>query len=245
MAGHSKWHNIQERKGKMDKKRGKLFTKLGNEITMAAKAGTDPEINASLREAINKAKSFNLPNDNIERAIKKAAGNIEGVNFENITYEGYGTNGVAVIVKAYTDNKNRTAGSIRHLFDKFGGNLGTSGSVKFMFDRKGQFIIEKTDKIDEDELMMFAVENDAEDFIVEENIYEIISSPEDYLKVKKALKDYGINFLEEAIVEIPTTLTSLDLEQSKKFSKFLDALEDNDDVDDVYHNADFAEDFRG
>ena len=162
MAGHSKWHNIQERKGKMDKKRGKLFTKLGNEITMAAKAGTDPEINASLREAINKAKSFNLPNDNIERAIKKAAGNLAGVNFENITYEGYGTNGVAVIVKAYTDNKNRTAGSIRHLFDKFGGNLGTSGSVKFMFDRKGQFIVEKTDNIDEDELMMFAIENDAD-----------------------------------------------------------------------------------
>ncbi|NLC66415.1 MAG: YebC/PmpR family DNA-binding transcriptional regulator [Clostridium sp.] len=245
MAGHSKWHNIQERKGKMDKKRGKLFTKLGNEITMAAKAGTDPEINASLREAINKAKSFNLPNDNIERAIKKAAGNLAGVNFENITYEGYGTNGVAVIVKAYTDNKNRTAGSIRHLFDKFGGNLGTSGSVKFMFDRKGQFIVEKTDNIDEDELMMFAIENDAEDFKVEDNVYEIISSPEDYLKVKKALEDYGIKFLEEGIVEIPTTLTKLSLEQSEKLSKFLDALEDDDDVDDVYHNADFPEDFKG
>lgn len=244
MSGHSKWHNIQAKKGKMDAKRGKVFTKIGKEIIMAAKEGANPETNAKLRDVIAKAKAANMPNDNINRAIKKAAGDSNSADFEEIVYEGYGPNGVAVIVEAYTDNKNRTAGSVRHLFDKHGGNLGTTGSVTFMFNKKGEIIIEKTEELDEEELMMLTLDNGAEDFISEENVYEVITEPEAFLGVKDALVKENIELLEAAVTMIPNVYTDLDLETSEKFQKLIDALLEDDDVDNVYHNAEFHEDFE-
>lgn len=244
MSGHSKWHNIQAKKGKMDAKRGKVFTKIGKEIIMAAKEGANPETNAKLRDVIAKAKAANMPNDNINRAIKKAAGDSNSADFEEIVYEGYGPNGVAVIVEAYTDNKNRTAGSVRHLFDKHGGNLGTTGSVTFMFNKKGEIIIEKTEELDEEELMMLTLDNGAEDFISEENVYEVITEPEAFLGVKDALVKEDIELLEAAVTMIPNVYTDLDLETSEKFQKLIDALLEDDDVDNVYHNAEFHEDFE-
>ncbi len=244
MSGHSKWHNIQAKKGKMDAKRGKVFTKIGKEIIMAAKEGANPETNAKLRDVIAKAKAANMPNDNINRAIKKAAGDSNSADFEEIVYEGYGPNGVAVIVEAYTDNKNRTAGSVRHLFDKHGGNLGTTGSVTFMFNKKGEIIIEKTEELDEEELMMLTLDNGAEDFINEENVYEVITEPEAFLGVKDALVKENIELLEAAVTMIPNVYTDLDLETSEKFQKLIDALLEDDDVDNVYHNAEFHEDFE-
>ncbi|WP_312649831.1 YebC/PmpR family DNA-binding transcriptional regulator [Proteiniclasticum sp.] len=244
MSGHSKWHNIQAKKGKMDAKRGKVFTKIGKELMMAAKDGANPDTNAKLRDVIAKAKAANMPNDNITRVIKKAAGENNSADFEEIVYEGYGPNGVAVIVEAYTDNKNRTAGNVRHSFDKFGGNLGTTGSVTFMFNKKGQIIIEKTDEIDEEELMMLALDSGAEDFIAEENVYEIITEPEAFDGVKEAIMGAKIEMLESEITMIPNVTTSLDLETSEQFQKLIDKLLDDDDVDNVYHNAEFDENFE-
>ena len=244
MSGHSKWHNIQAKKGKMDAKRGKIFTKIGKEIIMAAKEGTSPDTNAKLRDVIAKAKAANMPNDNINRAIKKAAGDNNSADFEEIVYEGYGPNGVAVIVEAYTDNKNRTAGSVRHMFDKFGGNLGTTGSVTFMFNKKGQLVIEKSEELDEEELMMLTLDHGAEDFVSEENVYEVITEPEAFLEVKEALVKENIELLEAEVTMIPNVTTALDLETSEKFQKLIDTLLEDDDVDNVYHNADFHEDFE-
>lgn len=244
MSGHSKWHNIQAKKGKMDAKRGKIFTKIGKELMMAAKEGTNPDTNAKLRDIIAKAKAANMPNDNIARVIKKAAGDTGSADYEEIVYEGYGPNGVAVIVEAYTDNKNRTAGNVRHFFDKYGGNLGTTGSVTFMFNKKGQLIIEKTEEQDEEELMMLALESGAEDFISEDTVFEIITEPENFDAVKAAVLEAGIEILEGEVTMIPNVTTSLDLETSEKFQKLVDALLEDDDVDNVYHNADFHEDFE-
>ncbi len=244
MSGHSKWHNIQAKKGKMDAKRGKVFTKIGKEIIMAAKEGASPDTNAKLRDVIAKAKAANMPNDNINRAIKKAAGDSNSADFEEIVYEGYGPSGVAVIVEAYTDNKNRTAGSVRHLFDKHGGNLGTTGSVTFMFNKKGQIIIEKTEELDEEELMMLTLDNGAEDFVSEDNIYEVITEPDAFLNVKEALIKENIELLEAEVTMIPNVTTALDLETSEKFQKLIDTLLEDDDVDNVYHNAEFHEDFE-
>jgi len=244
MSGHSKWHNIQAKKGKMDAKRGKVFTKIGKELMMAAKDGANPDTNAKLRDVIAKAKAANMPNDNITRVIKKAAGESNSADYEEIVYEGYGPNGVAVIVEAYTDNKNRTAGNVRHSFDKFGGNLGTTGSVTFMFNKKGQIIIEKTDEIDEEELMMLALDSGAEDFISEDNVYEIITEPEAFEAVKEAIIGAKIEMLEGEITMIPNVTTSLDLETSEQFQKMIDKLLDDDDVDNVYHNAEFDENFE-
>lgn len=244
MSGHSKWHNIQAKKGKMDAKRGKVFTKIGKEIIMAAKEGASPDTNAKLRDVIAKAKAANMPNDNINRAIKKAAGDSNSADFEEIVYEGYGPSGVAVIVEAYTDNKNRTAGSVRHLFDKHGGNLGTTGSVTFMFNKKGQIIIEKTEELDEEELMMLTLDNGAEDFVSEDNIYEVITEPDTFLNVKEALIKENIELLEAEVTMIPNVTTALDLETSEKFQKLIDTLLEDDDVDNVYHNAEFHEDFE-
>ena len=244
MSGHSKWHNIQAKKGKTDAKRGKIFTKLGKEIIMAAKEGTSPDTNAKLRDVITKAKAANMPNDNINRAIKKAAGDTNSADFEEIVYEGYGPNGVAVIVEAYTDNKNRTAANVRHSFDKYGGNLGTTGSVTFMFNKKGQLIIEKTDELDEEELMMLALDNGAEDFLSEDTVYEVITEPDAFESVKEALVKENIELLEAEVTMIPNVSTDLDLEISAQFQKMLDMLLDDDDVDNVYHNAEFHEDFE-
>ncbi|AOY76824.1 YebC/PmpR family DNA-binding transcriptional regulator [Clostridium formicaceticum] len=229
--------NIKDRKAKQDSKRAKIYTKLARLITVAAReGGTDPEYNASLKSAIDKAKAGNMPNDNIDRAIKKAAGDAGGDKYENIIYEGYGPSGVAVVVEALTDNRNRTAGEVRHAFDKNGGNLGTTGCVSFMFDRKGQIIIEKTDAIDEETLMMAALDAGAEDFIAEEEAYEVITLPEDFPAVKDKLLEEGYNFIEADIVYIPQTQAELQEADAKKMEKLIDMLEDNDDVQAVHYN---------
>jgi len=229
--------NIIDRKGKQDAKRAKIYTKLARLITVAAKeGGTDPEYNANLQNAIDKAKAQNMPNDNISRAIKKAAGDLSGNSFENVTYEGYGPNGVAVIVEALTDNRNRTAGDVRHAFDKNGGNLGTIGCVSFMFDKKGQIIIEKQDSIDEETLMMQALEAGAEDFVSDVEAYEILTTQEDFIAVKDALTKEGYEFVNADILFIPQTQAELQGEDIKKMNKLIDMLEDNDDIQSVHHN---------
>lgn len=246
MSGHSKWHNIQAKKSKVDAKRGKIFTKIGKELMVAAKTGgSNPETNTKLRDVIAKAKAANMPQDTITRAIKKAAGELEGVTYEEITYEGYGPNGVAVIVESLTDNKNRTAGNVRYAFSKHGGNMGSSGCVGFMFQKKGEIIIEKADNIDEDELMMMALDAGAEDFSAEEEVYVVTTTSEDFGTVRENLESNGIEFLEAEVKLVADTTTALDMETSVKFQKMLDALEDDDDVQDVWHNAEFPEDFEG
>ncbi|KAE9633751.1 YebC/PmpR family DNA-binding transcriptional regulator [Defluviitalea raffinosedens] len=243
MSGHSKFANIKHKKEKADAKKGKIFTKIGREIAVAVKeGGPDPANNAKLRDVIAKAKSNNMPNDTIERSIKKAAGDVSGVSYEPITYEGYGPSGVAVIVEVLTDNKNRTAANVRHAFSKGGGNLGTTGCVSFMFDKKGQIIIERSDDIDEDELMMLALDAGAEDFNVEEEGYEVLTAPEDFSAVREALEKAGIKMASAEIAMIPQTTTTLTDEQDiKKMRILLDLLEDDDDVQEVYHNWDEPE----
>ncbi|MCX7695141.1 MAG: YebC/PmpR family DNA-binding transcriptional regulator [Caloramator sp.] len=242
MAGHSKWANIKHRKGKQDAIRAKIFTKLGKEIAVAVKeGGANPEANSRLRDAIAKAKANNMPMDNIERAIKKASGELGNVNYEEIVYEGYGPNGVAVIVQALTDNRNRTASEVRHTFEKYGGNLGTTGCVSFLFEKKGVLIVEKKDEIDEDELMMLALDSGAEDFSSEEDVYEIITSPEDFSTVRESLEKNGIEFASAEVSMVPTTYASISGEAAEKFEKMLDKLEENDDVQNVWHNAEFPE----
>ncbi|MGL5245289.1 MAG: YebC/PmpR family DNA-binding transcriptional regulator [Sarcina sp.] len=241
MSGHSKWHNIQAKKGKMDAKRGKIFTKIGKEIAVAVKeGGANLDGNAKLRDVIAKAKSANMPNDNIQRAIKKAAGEGASVNYETIVYEGYGPSGVAVIVETLTDNKNRSAGNVRSAFTKGGGNMGTSGCVGFMFQEKGEIIIEKGD-LDEEEVMMMALDVGAEDFAAEEEVFIITTIPEDFGIVREALEEQRMEFLEAGVKMIPDTYTTIDEEAAKKFQKMLDLLEDDDDVQEVYHNAEFPE----
>ncbi|WP_213818455.1 YebC/PmpR family DNA-binding transcriptional regulator [Garciella nitratireducens] len=245
MAGHSKWANIKHKKGKQDAVKGKIFTKFAKAIAVAAKeGGADPDNNAKLRDIIAKAKAQNMPNDNIERAIKKGAGELEGSHYEEIIYEGYGPGGVAVIVETLTDNKNRTAGDVRHIFDKNGGNLGTSGCVSFLFRRKGQLMIEKDENVDEDKLMLLAIDAGAEDFIVEEEGYEIITDPNDFGEVREALESENINFVSAEIAMIPTTQVALSAEDVKKMQKMLDMFEEHDDVQEVYHNWDMPEDME-
>lgn len=238
MAGHSKWANIKHKKGKQDAKKGKIFTKIGKEISIAAKAGSDPTINSKLADAIAKAKSNNMPNDTIARAIKKGAGEMDGVNYDEITYEGYAPGGVAVIVKSLTDNKNRTAGEVRYIFDKNGGSLGATGCVTFMFDNKGLIIVEKDDKIDEEELMMLALDAGAEDFSVEEDSFEIITEPSAFSEVRQKLENEGVEMVSSEVTMIPqTTVIVTDADETKKINKMLDMFDDFDDVQDVYHNA--------
>ena len=241
MSGHSKWHNIQAKKGKMDAKRGKIFTKIGKEIAVAVKeGGANLDGNSRLKDAVAKAKAANMPNDNIQRAIKKAAGEGDSVNYESIVYEGYGPSGVAVMVEVLTDNKNRSAGNVRSAFTKGGGNMGTSGCVGFMFQKKGEIVIEKAE-LDEDEIMMMALDAGAEDFASEEEVFIVTTSPEDFGTVREALEAEGLEFLEAAVKMIPNTYTEIDEEAAKKFQKMLDLLEDDDDVQEVYHNAEFPE----
>ncbi|SCY17179.1 YebC/PmpR family DNA-binding transcriptional regulator [Alkaliphilus peptidifermentans] len=229
--------NIVDRKNKQDSKKAKIYTKMARLITVAAReGGGDPEYNAKLKTAIDKAKASNMPNDNIDRAIKKGIGDLGGDSFEHITYEGYGPSGVAVILEILTDNRNRTAGEIRHAFDKNGGNLGTSGCVAFLFDQKGQIIIEKDDSIDEETLMMMAIEAGAEDFIPAEEAYEIITTPEDFITVKNTLQAEGFSFFSADIAYIPQTEVALQGDDIKKMNKLIDMLEDNDDVQEVHHN---------
>ena len=241
MSGHSKWHNIQNKKGKADAKRGKIFTKIGKELALAIKnGGANPDTNAKLRDVIAKAKAANMPNDNINRAIKKAEGELDSVNYEKIVYEGYGPSGVAVIVETLTDNKNRSAGNVRSAFTKGGGNMGTTGCVGFMFQEKGEIVIEKEDR-DEDEMMMLALDAGAEDFAAEEEVFVVTTTPEDFGTVREALEAEEIEFLEAAVKMVPDTYRAINEDDAKKFQKMLDLLDDDDDVTDVYHNAEFPE----
>jgi YebC/PmpR family DNA-binding regulatory protein len=237
MSGHSKWANIKHKKEKSDSQRGKLFTKIGREIAVAVRSGgPDPLSNARLRDAIAKAKAGNMPNDSIMRSIKKASGESAVDNYEAIDYEGYGPGGVAVIVEALTDNRNRTAGDIRHIFDKYGGNLGSTGCVSFMFDRKGQIIIEKDGK-DEDEVMIAAIDAGAQDFLAEDEYFEILTSPEDFTSVREKLEASGFEFASAELAMIPQTYTKLDNPESvENMEKLLERLEDHDDVQNIWHN---------
>ena len=236
MSGHSKWHNIQAKKGKADAARGKVFTKLGRELLIAVKAGgPDPAGNSKLKDVIAKCKANNMPNDTINNAIKKASSSNE--NYEEITYEGYGPNGVAVIVEASTDNKNRTAADVRHVFDKAGGNLGTTGCVSYMFNKKGVIVIEKeTCKMDEEELMMLAIESGAEDFEAGEEVYEITTDPSEFTNVCEKLEQNNIEFLEAEVQMVPTTTVSLDEHGVEKMERLIERLDELDDVSNIYHN---------
>ena len=238
MSGHSKWHNIQAKKGKADAARGKIFTKLGRELLIAVKQGVpDPAGNAKLKEVIAKCKANNMPNDTINNAIKKASGEGSSANYEEITYEGYGTNGVAVIVKANTDNKNRTAADVRHAFDKSGGNLGTSGCVSYMFEQKGIIVIEKEGcKFGEDDLMMIALDAGAEDFEAEGEVFQVTTAPSDFTAVTETLSEQGLTFLEAGVQMIPSNYISLDEASAEKMQRLIDRLEELDDVLEVYHN---------
>lgn len=237
MAGHSKFANIKHKKAKNDAKKGKIFTKIGREIVVAVKSGgPDPSLNTSLQDVINKAKANNMPNDTISRAIKRASGEAGDVNYEPITYEGYGPSGVAVIVECLTDNKNRTASNIRHAFSKWGGNLGTSGCVSFMFEKKGQIFLEKTESVDEDELMMVAIEAGAEDVVVEDEGVEIVTTPEEFSAVYKELEEASYDILNGEVTQIPSTTVTLEGDDITNMERMLDQLEEDDDVQNVYHN---------
>ena len=238
MSGHSKWHNIQAKKGKADAARGKIFTKLGRELLIAVKqGGPDPAGNSKLKDVIAKCKAANMPNDTINNAIKKASGAGNNENYEEITYEGYGSNGVAVIVEAATDNKNRTAADVRHAFDKAGGNLGTSGCVSYMFNKKGVIVVEKeSTSMDEEELMMLAIEAGAEDFKTLDEVYEITTDPSDFSLVREKLEEAGISFLEASVQMVPTTTVSLDEKGQERMEKLIERLDDLDDVSNIYHN---------
>lgn len=238
MSGHSKWANIKNKKAKTDSVRGKIFTKIGRELAIAVKqgGGADPANNGKLRDVIAKAKAANMPNDTIARSIKKAAGENDGANYEEIVYEGYGVNGVAIIVEVVTDNRNRTASEVRHLLDKFGNGLGTSGCVAWMFDKKGVIVIDQG--VDEDALMMQALEAGAEDVRNEDECFEIVTDPADFSAVREALEAFGYDFLSAEVSMIPqNTVEMTEQEAIDKTIKLIDALEDNDDVQNVYHNA--------
>ncbi len=239
MSGHSKWANIKNKKEKTDSQRGKIFTKIGREIAIAVKeGGADPANNSKLRDVIAKAKASNMPNDNIARSIKKASGELGSVNYEEATYEGYGPAGIAVIVDVVTDNKNRTVADVRHIFDKSGGTMGASGCVSWMFNHRGVIVIERTASIDEDELMMTALDAGAEDFEPQEDVFEIYTAVNDFSKVREALEAAGYTFISAELSMIPTNTTDVnDPEAVQKVLRFLERLEDNDDVQEVYHNG--------
>ncbi|MBQ8803977.1 MAG: YebC/PmpR family DNA-binding transcriptional regulator [Tyzzerella sp.] len=241
MSGHSKFANIKHKKEKNDAKKGKIFTIIGREIVIAVKeGGPDPANNSKLRDVIAKAKANNMPNDTIERGIKKAAGDANADNYEKITYEGYGPNGIAIIVETLTDNKNRTAANVRSAFTKGNGNMGTAGCVSFMFDKKGQIIITKEDcDMDADELMMLALDAGAEDFVEEEEGYEVLTDPDEFSAVREALEKEGIVMAEAEVKMIPQTYVELTDETAvKNLNKTLDLLDDDDDVQYVWHNWD-------
>ncbi len=243
MSGHSKWSNIKHKKEKSDNQRAKIFTKLGREISVIVKAGgADPESNTKLRDAILKARSNNMPNDNIQRCIKKAAGETGGDNYEEIVYEGYGPSGVAVIVETLTDNRNRTAADMRHYFDKCGGNLGQTGCVTFMFDKKG-IIIVNGEGADEDQLMMDALDAGADDFSAEDDGYfEVSTDPDVFGAVCAALEEKGYKIESAEVLRVPQTTVTLTSEDDlKNMTKLIDMLDDNDDVQNVFHNCDIPD----
>ncbi len=240
MSGHSKWSTIKQKKGKNDAARAKIFTKIGKELIVAVRDGgsADPSVNSKLKDCIAKAKANNVPNDNIERIIKKASGDANAENYENISYEGYAIGGVAVIVETLTDNRNRTAADIRHYFDKYGGNMGTPGCVGFMFSQKGVLIIDREElDADEDTVMEDSLDAGASDFQCDESVFEIFTEPADFSSVNAELTAKGYNFMSAQVEMVPDTYTKLkDDEQLKKIEKFFELLEDHDDVQNVWHN---------
>ena len=240
MSGHNKWSTIKQKKGKNDAARAKIFTKIGRELIVAIRDGgsADPSVNSKLKDCIAKAKANNVPNDNIDRIIKKAASDSDTANYEAVTYEGYGPNGVAVIVEALTDNRNRTAGEVRHYFDKFGGNMGTPGCVGFMFSKKGELIIEREElEKDEDTVMSDALECGAADFEADEDVFTIYTEPDDFGAVRDDLEKLGYTFASAEVEMVPSTYTAIDDEDTKvKMQKMLDMFEDNDDIQNVWHN---------
>jgi YebC/PmpR family DNA-binding regulatory protein len=240
MSGHSKWANIKRKKEATDSKKANIFSKIGKELTVAVKMGGsgDPNVNAKLKDVISKAKANNMPNDNINRCIQKAVGDGNSNNYEEITYEGFGPCGVSVIVEAMTDNKNRAAADIRSIFTKSGGNFGQTGSVSYMFEKKGYILIEKDEKLDEDTLMMEALENGAEDFLSEDEYIEITSKPEDFSKLRNFVESQNLKVLESELKQVATIKKELTEEEEEKMQVFLDKLDDNDDVQNVWHNAD-------
>ena len=242
MSGHSKWNNIKRKKEKTDAAKAKIFTKMGREIAVVVKqGGPNPNENSKLKDVIAKAKAANVPNENIERIIKKAAGEGDANNYEELIYEGYGPGGVACIVETLTDNRNRTAGEMRHYFDKCGGNLGQAGSVSFMFDRKGVIVIEAED-LDEDTVMMDAIEAGAEDFSNEEDVFEITTAPNDLGAVRDALEEKGYAFVSAEVAYIPQTMTALpDEAMCEKMEKLIDMMDENEDVQAFWHNWEMPE----
>ncbi len=240
MSGHSKWANIKNKKEKTDAQKGKIFTKIGREIAIAVKegGGGDPANNSKLRDVIAKAKAANMPNDNISRSIKKAIGDGNNVDYEEVVYEGYGPGNIAVIVNVLTDNRNRIAAEMRHIFSKSGGNMGASGSVAWMFDKKGLIVIERTALMDEDEVMMQALDAGAEDFVVQDDVFEVYTSPTDFSAVREGLEGLGFHFLSAEISQIPKNTTNIDdPETIEKIERFLERMDDNDDVQEVFHNG--------
>ena len=242
MSGHSKWSTIKRKKGALDAKRGKIFTRLIKEITVAARmGGGDSEGNPRLRSAVASAKSENMPKDNIERAIKKGTGELEGAVYEEISYEGYGPGGVAILVDCMTDNKNRTVADIRHYFSKSGGNLGESGCVSWMFEKKGSIMIDK-DTIGEEELMDKALEAGAEDVVEEDNVYQVVTAPDDFGTVRETLETEGVKFIEASVSMIPQNVVEItEAKPARQILKLLENLEDHDDVQDVFANFDIPD----
>ena len=240
MSGHNKWSTIKQKKGKNDAARAKVFTKIGRELIVAIKEGgsADPSVNSKLKDCIAKAKAANVPNDNIERIIKKAASDGDSTSYEAVTYEGYGPSGVAVIVEALTDNRNRTAGEVRHYFDKFGGNMGTPGCVSFMFSQKGVLVVEREElEKDEDTVMSDALECGASDFEADEDVFTIYTEPDDFSAVREDLEKLGYAFVSAEVEMVPSTYTKLEDEESTtKMQKMLDMFDDNDDIQNVWHN---------
>ncbi len=245
MSGHSKWSTIKHKKGAMDAKRGKVFTKLIKEITVAARmGGGDPNANPRLRSAIQAAKSENLPKDNLERAIKKGTGELEGTNYEEITYEGYGPGGAAVFIESLTDNKNRAVAEIRHIFSKCAGNLGENGCVNWMFDKKGYIVIE-ANAVDEDTLMEKAIDAGADDVKEDDKNFEVITAPEDFEAVKGAIENAAIPYIVAEITMLPQSSANLAGKEAEQMIRLMEMLEDCDDVQKVYTNADIPEELMG
>ena len=242
MSGHNKWSKIKNVKEKNDQQNAKMYTKIGREIAVAVKlGGPDPNANTQLKNIIAKAKSINMPNDNINRSIKKASGELNTVNYESMTYEGYGVGGSAVIVYALTDNKNRTASDVRHLFDKFGGSLGSNGCVSYLFTKKGVIYVQKGTGISDDDIMMMALDAGAEDILVEDDVYEIYTTPETFDEVKDNLEKAGVTIADSGLDMIPSNYVTLPEDKVATFQKMIDFLEDSDDVQEVYHNVDLPD----
>lgn len=241
MSGHSKWHNIQAKKGKADAARGKIFTKLGRELAVAAKGNPNPSTNSKLADVIAKAKAANMPNDNIERSIKKAAGEMGDKDYKELTYEGYGVGGAAVIITTLTDNNNRTAGDVRSIMSKHGGSLGMNGCVSYMFENKGVIVVERTPDLTEDEVTDYAIEAGADDVVTEDDAFEIYTSVPAFSEARKFLEEKGLNFLQAEITMLPQNKIVLPAEKLETFMKMLDKLDENDDVQNVYHNVELPE----